>query len=168
MPVIYLLLQVTLQLKHSTLVVLTLGRATLKQRFTWTCSSWTAQPDDHPPAGSLLHHLLTLTTHYCMAVIFFYLHLLSPIASIFGSRMPYAAPDFPLASITDASDRAGTLPYQSAKIVEIMEKAKYFNDYLYLLQRMALSEFIIRISLSSLFLVSFCMHKHWYTWDKRN
>ena len=30
----------------------------------------------------------------CMAVIFFCLHLLSPIASIFGSRMPYAARTF--------------------------------------------------------------------------
>jgi len=34
------------------------------------------------------------------------------------------------ASITDASDRAGTLPYQNAKIMENMEKAKYFNDNL--------------------------------------
>jgi len=54
----------------------------------------------------------------------------------FRKQDALCCPDFPLAPITDASDRAGTLPYQSAKIVEIMEKAKYFNDYLYLLQRM--------------------------------
>ena len=36
-------------------------RATFKRWYTRTCSFQMAQPDDHPPAGSLLHHLLTLT-----------------------------------------------------------------------------------------------------------
>ena len=33
----------------------------LSGRFTWTCSPQQAQPNDHPLAGGLLHHLLTLT-----------------------------------------------------------------------------------------------------------
>ena len=39
------------------------GRAALRRWYTRTCSPQLAQPDDHPPAGGLLHHLLTLTRH---------------------------------------------------------------------------------------------------------
>lgn len=40
---------------------LRIGRAALKRRYTRTCSLQSAQPGDRPPAGSLLHYLLTLT-----------------------------------------------------------------------------------------------------------
>lgn len=47
-------------------------------------------------------------------------------------------------------------------------KGKIFQWLSILITKNGISEFIIRISLSSLFLVSFCMRKPWYTWDKRN
>jgi len=53
----------------------------------------------------------------------------------FRKQDALCCPDFPLASITDASDRAGTLPYQNAKIMENMEKPKYFNDNLNLAKK---------------------------------
>ena len=34
----------------------------LSGRYTWTCSPQRTQPNDHPLAGGLLHHLLTLTS----------------------------------------------------------------------------------------------------------
>ena len=37
------------------------GRTALNRWYTRTCSLQMGQPDDHPPAGGLLHHLLTLT-----------------------------------------------------------------------------------------------------------
>ena len=49
---------VTIWLKRSTL---RLGRATLKRRFTWTCSLQDTQPVHRCTAGGLLPHLLTLT-----------------------------------------------------------------------------------------------------------
>ena len=52
-----------------------------------------AQPADHPTAGGLLHHLLTLTPTR-EAVLFFCHYLLSPAASIFGSGMSSAARTF--------------------------------------------------------------------------
>ena len=70
-----------------------LGRATLSRWYTRTCSSQRTQPDDHPPAGGLLHHLLTLAFPG-KAVVFFCLSLPSPTASIFRSGMPYAARTF--------------------------------------------------------------------------
>jgi hypothetical protein len=45
------------------------------------------------------------------AVIFFYLYLLSPTASIFRSGMSYAARTF-LSHHQDASGRAGPLPFR--------------------------------------------------------
>ncbi len=70
-----------------------LGRATLSRWYTRTCSSQRTQPDDHPPAGGLLHHLLTLAFPG-KAVVFFCLSLPSPTASIFRSGTPYAARTF--------------------------------------------------------------------------
>ena len=78
------------------------GRATLKRRFTWTYSLQQVQPDDHPPAGEPLPHLLTLTSQFIMhimhihreAVVFFYPRPLSPMASIFRSGAPCAARTF--------------------------------------------------------------------------
>ena len=49
---------VTIILKRSTL---RLGRATLKRRFTWTCSLQDTRPVHRCTAGGLLPHLLTLT-----------------------------------------------------------------------------------------------------------
>ena len=49
---------VTTLLKRSTL---RLGRATLKHRFTWTCSLQDTRPVHRCTAGGLLPHLLTLT-----------------------------------------------------------------------------------------------------------
>ena len=49
---------VTTWLKRSTL---RLGRATLKRRFTWTCSLQDTRPVHRCTAGGLLPHLLTLT-----------------------------------------------------------------------------------------------------------
>ena len=90
--------QVALRLQHSTLhrILKGIERDALKRWYTWTCSPQMAQPDDHPSAGGLLHHLLTLTLLYInsMAVVFFYRHLPSPTASIFGSGVPYAARTF--------------------------------------------------------------------------
>ncbi len=110
---------VTIRLQHSTLRRIShrsaeLGRATLRQRFTRTCSPQLAQPVDHPTTGGLLHHLLTLTPDgisaltgvRTWAVIFFCLHLLSPIASIFGSGAPCAARTF-LSCHEGTSDRPG-------------------------------------------------------------
>jgi hypothetical protein len=51
---------VTDGLNRSTLC---LGRAALKRQFTRTFNSRPAQPADHPTAGGLLPHLLTLTRH---------------------------------------------------------------------------------------------------------
>ena len=59
---------------------------------TRTCSLQMEQPDDHPPAGGLLHHLLTLT--HVWAVILFSHILLSPIAGTFTSGASYAARTF--------------------------------------------------------------------------
>ena len=54
--------QVALRLKHSTLHrCLRIGRTALKRWYTRTCSPQMEQPGDRPPAGGLLHHLLTLT-----------------------------------------------------------------------------------------------------------
>jgi len=114
MPVIYLVYKSPCNSSILPSVVLTLGRAALKQRFTWTCSSWTVQPDDHPPAGSLLHYLLTLTTIRSGG------HSLLPSSTVtnsfyFRKQDALCCPDFPLVPLKDTSDRAGTLPYQGYK-----------------------------------------------------
>ena len=134
MPVIYLICRSPCNSSILPSIVLKLGRAALKQRFTWTCSSWTAKQSDHPPAGSLLHYLLTLTINKDGG------HSLLPTSTVtnsfyFRKQDALCCPDFPLASIADASDRAGTLPYQNAKIMENMEKPKYFNDNLNLAKK---------------------------------
>ena len=70
------------------------------------------QPDDHPPAGSLLHHLLTLT--HVWAVIFFSHIQLSPTAGTFTSGVSCAARTF-LSCPMDTSDRPW-LCFQRAKL----------------------------------------------------
>ena len=82
---------------------LLLGRTTLRRWFTWTCSSQMEQPDDHPSAGGLLHHLLTLTLAGG--------HSLLPypaVANCFCFRKwdVLCCPDFPLAPLLmPAADR---------------------------------------------------------------
>ena len=127
--------KVTLGLKHSTLhsSPKAIGRAALNLRYTWAYSSQMAQPDDHPPAGGLLHHLLTLTITPTMekaggAVIFFYRHLLSPIASSFGSGMLYAARTF-LSHLKDASDRPEHC-FRHAKVQKTFDTIARFLTFL--------------------------------------
>ena len=67
-----------------------------------------AQPDDHPPAGGLLHRLLTLTPSQGGGGCFLLHGLLLPIASIFGSGVLCAARTF-LPRISCVSGRAGAL-----------------------------------------------------------
>ncbi len=87
-------LQVTLQLKRSTLHRLCrVGRAPSNDGLHELAASSRHSPNDHPSAGGLLHHLLTLTGTK-PAVVLFCLSLLSPIASIFGSGVPCAARTF--------------------------------------------------------------------------
>ena len=87
-------LQVTLQLKRSTLHRLCrVGRAPSNDGLHELAASSRHSPNGHPSAGSLLHHLLSLTGT-CPAVVLFCLSLLSPIASIFGSGAPCAARTF--------------------------------------------------------------------------
>jgi len=64
------------------------------------------QPTDHPVAGGLLHHLLTLTPLH-EAVIFFFRHQLSPTASTFRSGVPYAARTFLPCPALSSKDRGG-------------------------------------------------------------
>lgn len=93
-----------------------------------------AQPGDHPPAGGLLHHLLTLTIPHRGkaggAVIFFYRHLLSPIASIFGSGMPYAARTFlshpPVENASDKPEHC----FRNAKIAKKFDLTANFSEFL--------------------------------------
>ena len=71
-----------------------IGREALKRWYTWTCSPQMVQPDDCPSAGGLLHTPSHPYHTQGMAVVFFYRHLPSPTASIFGSGVPYAARTF--------------------------------------------------------------------------
>ena len=94
-PVIYLLCQLpdsSSILPSIAIPERTIGRTILIRWYTRTCSLQRGQPSDHPLAGSLLHHLLTLTS--CEAVIFFSPILQSPIAGIFTSGASYAARTF--------------------------------------------------------------------------
>ena len=125
MPVIYLICRSPCNSSILPSVVLKLGRAALKQRFTWTCSSWTAQPSDHPPAGSLLHYLLTLTINKDGG------HFLLPTSTVtnsfyFRKQDALCCPDFPLASPKDTSDSAGILPCNRCKDTVKHGKSKTF------------------------------------------
>ncbi|MFC2658717.1 MAG: hypothetical protein ACFN1F_08015, partial [Segatella sp.] len=75
---------------------------------------WSLTPPSHPyhPGGT--------------AVIFFCLHLLSPIASIFGSRMPFAARTFLSHPLQTPATEPGHCLIVGTKIMENMEKAKFF------------------------------------------
>ena len=92
-----------------------LGQATLNRWYTRTCSLQMEQPTCHHAVGGLLPHLLTLTSNGTIpmkgrtlpeAVVFFFRHLPSPIASILGSGAPCAARTF-LFSHKGTSDRPG-------------------------------------------------------------
>ena len=65
------------------------------------------------------------------AVIFFCRHLLSPIASIFGSGMPYAARTF-LSHLKDASDRPEHC-FRHAKVQKTFDTIARFLSFLYII-----------------------------------
>ena len=96
------------------------------RRYTWTCSLQSAQPCDHPQAGGLLHHLLTLT--HCWAVILFCRNLLSPIASTFRSGAPYAARTF----LWHKCQRQAETVFSGAKVDIFIEIRKLWLEELYL------------------------------------
>ena len=86
-------------LKRSTL---RLGRATLKRRFTWTCSLQDTRPVHHCTAGGLLPHLLTLT----LAGGYFLLRYSAFTDSfLLGSGVLCAARTFLLCLAATATDR---------------------------------------------------------------
>ena len=99
---------VTTRLKHSTLhrSARHLGGQPFWRWFTWTCSPQKAQPADHPTAGGLLHHLLTLATHKAWRLFSSAFLLLSPTASTFRSGASYAARTF-LSSRLSAAPATG-------------------------------------------------------------
>lgn len=65
------------------------------------------------------------------AVIFFYRHLLSPIASSFGSGMLYAARTF-LSHLKDASDRPEHC-FRHAKVQKTFDTIARFLSFLYII-----------------------------------
>ena len=65
------------------------------------------------------------------AVIFFYRHLLSPIASSFGSGMLYAARTF-LSHLKDASDRPEHC-FRHAKVQKTFDTIARFLTFLYII-----------------------------------
>ena len=84
-----------------------LGRTALQRWYTRTCSLQTEQPCDHPQAGGLLHHLLTLTPDAWGG------HSLLPYPAVtnswhFHQWSVLCCPDFPLALIVPATDRCTT------------------------------------------------------------
>ena len=109
---------VTTLLKRSTL---RLGRATLKCRFTWTCSLQDTRPVHRCTAGGLLPHLLTLT----LAGGYFLLRY-SAFADSFllGSGMLCAARTFLLCpDEATATDRPTVLScnYRATKLTHFAE-----------------------------------------------
>ena len=70
------------------------GRVTLRRWYMRTCGLRKEQPVCRHTAGELLPHLLTLTIQRGIAVVFFFLYLLSPITCIFASEVPSAARTF--------------------------------------------------------------------------
>ena len=103
------------------------GRAILKRRFTRTCSLRTAQPGDRPPAGGLLHRLLTLAVRFACAKADGGCFLL-PYPTVansfhFQKRSALCCPDFPLAASPPAADRDTVFQF-SAKVVIKKEKRK--------------------------------------------
>ena len=119
LPVIYLRLQSPVGSSVPPSIAL-LGRATLCRWFTRTCSSQLAQPDDHPPAGGLLHHLLTLT---CRGR-----RLFSSALTCCHQQLPFSEVGCPmlpgLSSRTHrASDRPGFC-FHGAKLRKIESRTK--------------------------------------------
>ena len=82
------------------------GRATLRRWYTRTCSLQQAQPNDHPLAGGLLHHLLTLTCSIRSTGGYFLLPSPTVTNSFhFQKWSALCCPDFPLVPKTPATDR---------------------------------------------------------------
>ena len=89
------------------------GRTALNRWYTRTCSLQMEQPDDHPPAGGLLHHLLTLTPWGG------YFLLPDPAVTNcwhFHQWSVLCCPDFPLVPLwTPATDRGSAFSVQNYK-----------------------------------------------------
>ena len=106
---------ITVRLKRSTL---RLGRATLKRRYTRTCSFQDTRPVRRRTAGGLLPHLLTLT----LAGGYFLLHYSAFTDSfLLGSGMLYAARTFLLCSKSNG-DRPSDCYAQSVFLCKVTLK----------------------------------------------
>ena len=87
-------------------------------------SWWSLTPPSHP-------YYPPLWESAGGAVIFFYRHLLSPIASSFGSGMLYAARTF-LSHLKDASDRPEHC-FRHAKVQKTFDTIARFLSFLYII-----------------------------------
>ena len=81
------------------------------------------QPDDHPSAGGLLHHLLTLTLAGGYSLL--------PTPTVtnsfyFQKWSVLCCPDFPLVSF-DTSGRARALVFMGAKITKKLRTIKQIH-----------------------------------------
>ena len=85
-------------------IVMKIGRTILRRWFTWTCSLQIAQPVNHLTAGSLLHHLLTLTCIYTGGY-FLLLHPTVTDSFHFQKWSVLCCPDFPPTPYIDAGGR---------------------------------------------------------------
>ena len=130
--------RVTPGLKHSTLrsSPKAIGRAALNLRFTWAYSSQMAQPDDHPPAGGLLHHLLTLTLTTPLkeqdSKSGYFLLPTPTVTNSFYFRKwdALCCPDFPLSSPSgNASDKPEHC-FRTAKVTKKFDLTTNFAKFL--------------------------------------
>ena len=108
-------------------IVTKVGRTILKQWFTRTCGLQMTQPTDHPVAGGLLHHLLTLTL--LSAGGYFLLPYPTVTNSFYFRKWSVLCrPDFPLA--TKGKRQTGAL-LSDCKINKIKRKTAH-TDLFYL------------------------------------
>ena len=101
-------------------IVTKVGRTILKQWFTRTCGLQMTQPTDHPVAGGLLHHLLTLTLLSAGGCF------LLPYPTVtnsfyFRKWSVLCRPDFPLAKRTSGRPERCFL---TAKLINLNEKQR--------------------------------------------
>ena len=101
--------------------IVKIGRATLRRWFTRTCSPQQTQPDDHPSAGGLLHHLLTLTSPKQGG------HSLLPSPTVtnsfhFQKWGTLCCPDFPL--VPEWHQRQTVTVLSVAKLIYLFGKEK--------------------------------------------
>ena len=103
------------------------GRATLRRWYTRTCSLQQAQPNDHPLAGGLLHHLLTLTCSIRSTGGYFLLPSPTVTNSFhFQKWSALCCPDFPLVSKTPATDRGSAFGCKITKSRAQNKETRFF------------------------------------------